>query len=177
MRPRTSTCLATSPHPRWTDTRCSAKFIVPSSGKDSYTTSPRVRPVDGRRSPPVRTPSVSERIAARLREIQKSAKAATEAKADAAAAGGDEEKLLPKVDKGKGKATEEHEPPVVASPPPMSPLLPPKLEMPSSPMPPMPPPPMLLAGLSLPPVAVSQLLARAAGTWFSLPMCSYQYHL
>ncbi|KAJ7890684.1 hypothetical protein B0H14DRAFT_3081767 [Mycena olivaceomarginata] len=89
-----------------------AKFIVPSSGKDSYTTSPRVRPVDRPRSPPVRTPSVSERIAARLREIQK-------------------------IDKGKGKATEEHEPPVVASPPPISP------------MPPMPPPPMLLAGLLL----------------------------
>ncbi|KAK6992218.1 hypothetical protein R3P38DRAFT_3408860 [Favolaschia claudopus] len=149
-----------------------AKFIMPNgANKDPYTTSPRVRPADGRRSPPVRTPSVSERIAARLREIQQKS-----AKAVAAAADGkpeaplptegeeDKEKLLPKVDKGKGKAKEEedHEPPVVASPPPMSPMLPPKLEVPGSPMPPMPPPPMLLAGLSLPPVAVSQLLARAA---------------
>ncbi|KAJ7801733.1 hypothetical protein B0H13DRAFT_2259794 [Mycena leptocephala] len=139
-----------------------AKFAPNSGGKDTYTSSPRVRPVDGRRSPPVRTPSVSERIAQRLREIQqKSVKAvagAAEAKPEAE---GDEEKLLPKVDKGKGKATDD-EPPVVASPPPMSPMLPPSLELPSSPMPPMPPPPMLLAGLSLPPVAVSQLLTRAA---------------
>ncbi|KAF8216353.1 hypothetical protein K438DRAFT_1797082 [Mycena galopus ATCC 62051] len=147
-----------------------AKFIVPNSAKDPYTSSPRMRPADGRRSPPVRTPSVSERIAARLRELQqKSAKAvaaAAEIKSDAAAGAEgeeDKEKLLPKVDKGKGKATEDHEPSIVASPPPMSPMLPPKaLDMPSSPMPPMAPPPMLLAGLSLPPVAVSQLLTRAA---------------
>ncbi|KAJ7077876.1 hypothetical protein B0H15DRAFT_557408 [Mycena belliarum] len=139
-----------------------AKFAPNSGGKDTYTTSPRVRPADGRRSPPVRTPSVSERIAHRLREIQQKS-------VNAVAAGIKpeetveivQEKQTPKIDKGKGKATDE-EPPVVASPPPMSPLLPPKLEVPSSPMPPMPPPPMLLAGLSLPPIAVSQLLTRAA---------------
>ncbi|KAJ7449578.1 hypothetical protein FB451DRAFT_1102501 [Mycena latifolia] len=140
-----------------------AKFAPNSGGKDTYTTSPRVRPVDGRRSPPVRTASVSERIAQRLREIQqKSVNAvATATKPEVAEPESMEEKPIPKVDKGKGKAVDE-EPPVVASPPPMSPLLPPKLEVPSSPMPPMPPPPMLLAGLSLPPVAVSQLLTRAA---------------
>ncbi|KAJ7245122.1 hypothetical protein B0H12DRAFT_1325359 [Mycena haematopus] len=142
-----------------------AKFIVPSNAKDPYTSSPRSRPLDGRRSPPVRTPSVSERIAARLRELQQKsvqavAQAATDAKSDPAGQGDeDNEKLIPKVDKGKGKATEEHEAPVVASPPPMSPMLPPKLDISSSPMP---PPPMLLAGLSLSPVAVSQLLTRAA---------------
>ncbi|KAJ7634132.1 hypothetical protein DFH06DRAFT_679234 [Mycena polygramma] len=137
-----------------------AKF-APNSGGDTYTTSPRVRPVDGRRSPPVRTPSVSERIASRLRELQqKSVKAVSTAAADGAKTE-TEVQSPPKVDKGKGKATDE-EPPVVASPPPMSPMLPPKVEIPGSPMPPMPPPPMLLAGLSLPPVAVSQLLTRAA---------------
>ncbi|KAJ6518693.1 hypothetical protein C8R45DRAFT_807571 [Mycena sanguinolenta] len=140
-----------------------AKFIVPA--KDPYTSSPRSRPVDGHRSPPVRTPSVSERIAARLRELQQKsvkavAEAATDAKSDPTQDDEDKEKLIPKVDKGKGKATEE--PPVVASPPPMSPMLPPKLDLPTSPMPPMPPPLMLLAGLSLPPTAISQLLTRAA---------------
>ncbi|KAJ7504519.1 hypothetical protein B0H11DRAFT_521310 [Mycena galericulata] len=146
-----------------------AKFAPNSGGKDTYTTSPSTRPVDGRRSPPVRTASVSERIAQRLREIQKKSINAVAAAATAttegvksAATDDAEEKLIPKVDKGKGKATEE-EPPVVASPPPMSPMLPPsKLDIPGSPMPPMPPPPMLVAGLSLPPVAVSQLLTRAA---------------
>ncbi|KAJ7281780.1 hypothetical protein C8J57DRAFT_82609 [Mycena rebaudengoi] len=134
-----------------------AKF-APNSGQDTYTTSPRVRPADAARSPPTRTASVSERIASRLRELQQ--KSVATIAADSAKHHDDEEKLLPKVDKGKGKATDD-EPPITASPPPMSPL-PGKLEIPGSPMPPMPPPPMLLAGLSLPPVAVSQLLTRAA---------------
>ncbi|KAJ7760434.1 hypothetical protein B0H16DRAFT_1813870 [Mycena metata] len=142
-----------------------AKFAPNSGGRDSYTSSPRIRPLDGRRSPPVRTASVSERIAQRLREIQKksvNAVAAAAAGSDGVKHEAEVEKELPKVDKGKGKAIEE-EPTIIASPPPMSPLLPPsKLEIPGSPMPPMPPPPMLLAGLSLPPVAVSQLLTRAA---------------
>ncbi|KAJ7623327.1 hypothetical protein FB45DRAFT_980263 [Roridomyces roridus] len=137
-----------------------AKFAPNSVGRDTYTTSPRTRPVDGHRSP-VRTPSVSERIAQRLREIQKSAVAAT-ATTSGKEVADEEEKPVVKVDKGKGKAVDE-EPPIVASPPPMSPMLPPsKLEIPGSPMPPMPPPPMLLAGLSLPPIAISQLLTRAA---------------
>ncbi|KAL5513060.1 RGA8 [Sanghuangporus vaninii] len=69
------------------------------------------------------------------------------------------EKPLPPVDKGKGKEVE-----TLASPPPMSQALPPpKVDLrPASPMPPPPPPPILLAGLALPPVAVSDLLKRAA---------------
>ncbi|KAJ6621349.1 hypothetical protein B0H10DRAFT_2432380 [Mycena sp. CBHHK59/15] len=140
-----------------------AKFAPNSGGKDTYTTSPRVRPADGHRTPPLRTASVSERIAQRLREIQKKSINAVAAATEAAKADVPEEaeeKLLPKIDKGKGKATDEE--PIIASPPPMSPLLPPKVDIAGSPMPPMPPPPMLLAGLSLPPVAVSQLLTRAA---------------
>ncbi|KAJ7066747.1 hypothetical protein C8F01DRAFT_1020317 [Mycena amicta] len=133
-----------------------AKFAPNTGGTDSYTTSPRVRPADGRRSPPVRTASVSERIAARLRDIQKkSAIAVAAATSDSKA----DETPLPKVDKGKGKAIEEDEPVIIASPPPMSPPLPPKIDIPESPMP---SPPMLLAGLSLSPAAVSQLLTRAA---------------
>nr|GAT46765.1 predicted protein [Mycena chlorophos] len=113
-----------------------AKFAPNSTAADSYTTSPRVRPADGRRSPPK--------------------------KAVAAASEQSEQNTPPKVDKGKGKAIEEDEPVLSASPPPMSPPLPPKVDIPESPMPPMPPPPMLLAGLALPPSAVSQLLTRAA---------------
>lgn len=144
---------------------CSAKFAPTNNGiGDKYTTSPRMRPADGPRSPPMRTASVSERIAQRLKEIQKKSADALVSATSAEDLNSDNEKPTPKVDKGKGKAIEGQAPPspTVASPPPMSPLSPPKVELPSSPTPPMPPPPMLLAGLSLPPSAVSNLLTRAA---------------
>ncbi|KAJ7587883.1 hypothetical protein C8J56DRAFT_940472 [Mycena floridula] len=55
-----------------------AKFAPSGNAQDPYTTSPRMRPADGRaspqrtvRTPPQRTASVSERIAQRLREIQR----------------------------------------------------------------------------------------------------------
>ncbi|VDC00964.1 unnamed protein product [Peniophora sp. CBMAI 1063] len=142
-----------------------AKFAPGSEvGSDKYTTSPRLRPVDATteegRAPPQRGFSVSERIAQRLRDIQK--KTATATGAD----DGEKEALIEKekLDKGKERAHDEHPiPDESASPLPMSPLLPPKLEVqtPGSPMPPMPPAPMLLAGLSVPPSAVSDLLRRA----------------
>ncbi|KAF5383527.1 hypothetical protein D9615_003598 [Tricholomella constricta] len=141
-----------------------AKFAPNSGGNvpDKYTTSPRMRPVDGRAAP-TRTASVSERISQRLKEIQKKSAGALQS---ALADDGDEtpEKPIPKVDKGKGKALDQDQPPssLTSSPPPMSPLLPPRAELSASPVPPMPPAPMLLAGLSLPPAAVSQLLYRAA---------------
>ena len=81
------------------------------------------------------------------------------------------------MDKGKGRAIETSSPTqVVASPPPMSPALPPaKIEVkPSSPMPPPPPSPILLAGLALPPAAVSDLLKRAAA---ELPMRPVKFAL
>lgn len=135
---------------------------------DTYTTSPRIRPADAHRAPPVRTASVSERIANRLREIQKrsaGALSASTTSASIASEDGAAEEKPPqtptKVDKGKGK--EVLDPIVSSSPPPMSPLLPPtQLEGRVSPMPPFPAPPILLAGLSLPPAAVSQLLTKAA---------------
>ena len=144
----------------------SAKFAPNSSGlTDTYTSSPRIRPADTPRAPPQRTPSVSERIAQRLKEIQKkSAGALTPSSTLSSIAtdeNAEEEKPLPKVDKGKGK--EVLDAPVIHSPPPMSPLLPPsKLERGESPMPAFPAPPILLAGLSLPRAAISQLLAKAA---------------
>jgi Domain found in Dishevelled, Egl-10, and Pleckstrin (DEP). len=119
----------------------------------------------------MRTASVSERIAQRLKDIQKKSAGALatltteEPKSETEV----EEKTPPKLDKGKGKAVEELSSsplpasPLPASPPPMSPPLPPsKADHRASPVPPMPPAPMLLAGLSLPPVAISQLLTRAA---------------
>lgn len=147
--------------PLTTDPDFSAKFAPSNNVPDKYTSSPRLRPADSR-TPPQRSATVSERIAARFKELQKKG-----ADALAVATTTDDspegEKPLPKVDKGKGKERVDDFIPEVASPPPMSPLTPPKLDLDrSSPMPPMPPPPILLAGLSLPPVAVSQLLTRAA---------------
>ncbi|EJD07412.1 uncharacterized protein FOMMEDRAFT_100626 [Fomitiporia mediterranea MF3/22] len=75
----------------------------------------------------------------------------------------EKEKAIPPVDKGKGKEVEKS-PEALMSPPPISqPLPPPKIDARgASPMPPPPPPPILLAGLALPPAAVSDLLKRAA---------------
>ncbi|KAF5351573.1 hypothetical protein D9758_007222 [Tetrapyrgos nigripes] len=136
-----------------------AKFAPNGEGAaaDHYTTSPRLRPSDAR-TPPQRTASVSERIATRLKEIQK------RAAGNIATSESKEALDLPPVDKGKGKAVEEIGSPInIGSPLSMSPKQSSHdLRPPESPMPPMPPEPMLLAGLSLPPVAISQLLTRAA---------------
>lgn len=129
---------------------------------DHYTTSPRLAPRDART--PQRSGTVSERIAQRFKEIQRKAVASTASAATSDAASEtteEKEEESPKIDKGKGKAVDAASP-VLASPPPMSPPLPPsKAEVTSSAAPP-PPTPILLAGLSLPPSAVSSLLTRAA---------------
>ncbi|KAG6845506.1 hypothetical protein H0H87_008403 [Tephrocybe sp. NHM501043] len=129
-----------------------AKFAPNSGGNvpDKYTSSPRLRPVDGR-TPPSRTASVSERISQRLKEIQKRSAGVLQPSPTE-----DGEQPVPKVDKGKGKAVDQERPlspPITASPPPMSPL-----DSTAA----LPPPPMLLAGLSLTPASVSVLLTRAA---------------
>ncbi|KAK1232125.1 Rho-GTPase-activating protein 8 [Marasmius sp. AFHP31] len=146
-----------------------ARFAPNSNGAaDNYTTSPRLRPIDARSSAPQRTASVSERIAQRLKEIQKRSVGALSG--DSATSGEtpdttvfsaepESETESPKVDKGKRKAVEDAAPPILSSPTPMSPLLPPKVDIP--------PPPssageMVLAGVPMPFSAVSQLLIRAA---------------
>lgn len=131
---------------------------------DKYTTSPR----PAARDKPVRSATISERIAQRFKDIQK--KAANLADGPPS----DEktqllftdEKGSPKVDKGKGKAVEEPPDRIINdSPPPLSPQPSPEtlvIKTSSSPSPPEPPEPILLAGLSLPPAAVSDLLTRAS---------------
>ena len=157
MRPRTSESPTIQLHVHLYLPFSSAKFAPNNNGpSDKFTSSPRIRPSD---RAPQRTASVSERIALRLKEIQKKSvdaiAQATSTEDPNASPESIEEKPLPKVDKGKGKEI------ILESPPPMSPIPPPK-ELSTSPMPPMPAQPMILAGLSLPPVAVSQLLTRAA---------------
>lgn len=165
----------------------SAKFAPNGDVADNYTASPRLPPRDLRN--PQRTASVSERIAARFKELQIKAKSLKptveepasvvfdekalpehpDGKIEGEGAGEDgEEKPAPKVDKGKGRADPPvpASPQVMASPPPLSPPLPSgktTLGLPrsASPVPP-PPAPILLAGLALPPSAVSNLLRRAA---------------
>ena len=133
---------------------------------------------------PQRTVSVSERIAARFKELQRKAAAQSAEKHDdeedeasvvfdnssptSQTSAATEEKPLPKVDKGKGKeviaSPEATTPTGLVSPPPLSPKLPPpKVDVrAASPLPPPPPQPILLAGLAVPPAALSDLLKRAA---------------
>lgn len=116
---------------------------------------------------------MSELIALRLKEIQRKSAGALSGSTESEPKPAEDD--VPKIDKGKGKAVDAEttpaSPPQLASPPPLSPPLPPsKLSvephvhpgLSTSPMPPMPPSPLLLAGLSLPPIAISQLLTRAA---------------
>ncbi|KAH7929102.1 hypothetical protein BV22DRAFT_1057685 [Leucogyrophana mollusca] len=140
-----------------------AKFAPNNDLGDKYTTSPRLQPHDTR-SVPQRSASVSERIAQRLKEIQRKAVVSTSSSSgsDLTSEVIDEGKESPKVDKGKGRAVEPSSPVFAASPPPMSPPLPPaKLDIASATSP-VPEAPILLAGLSLPPSAISGLLTRAA---------------
>ncbi|KZT27869.1 hypothetical protein NEOLEDRAFT_1154840 [Neolentinus lepideus HHB14362 ss-1] len=167
-----------------------ARFAPTNEYQDKYTTSPRLGPRDPHRTPPLRTASVSERIAQRLKEIQRRSAGKAEIRQEStfvnasesankekggASRENDEQPLIPKVDKGKGKEVDPEQvtasPPQIASPPPLSPPLPPSqlpseihIPPPSSPMPPPPPSPIILAGLSLPPSAISGLLTRAAAS-------------
>ena len=139
----------------------SAKFAPTGKASDKYTPSPKVRPHD---RIPQRTASVAERISQRLKDIQGKGVGKLAAREPENGEAAESEKLIPKVEKGKGKAIDPP-PRHTDSPPPMSPPLPPakvSMDVPISPMPPMPASPIIFAGLSLPPSAVSQLLTRAA---------------
>ncbi|KAG8744195.1 hypothetical protein FRC10_010661 [Ceratobasidium sp. 414] len=129
-----------------------AKFAPNQNLADAYT-SPRLGPTT-----PSRTGTVSDRIRKSLgtspsRGSSVASDATTETATTEAAT------IEIKVDKGKGRATTP--PPEVASPPPMSPAMPPKLEIPKQAAP-QPLSPILLAGLALSPAAVSALLLQAS---------------
>lgn len=133
-----------------------------------------MRPIDSHRSPPQRTASVSERIAQRLKEIQKRsavalANATSTEDPNASPESLDEDKPLPTIDKGKGKERDYGEL-NLASPPPLSPI-PAAKDLPDVSLPPQ---PILLAGLSLSPIAISQFLTRAAA---ELPLRSVRFPL
>ena len=141
---------------------CSVKFAPNVALSDKYTTSPRLSP----RDKPVRSATISERIAQRFKDIQSRASHL----ADDTPGDGTthllfgEEKEGPKIDKGKGKAVEGQPHSIIsASPPSLSPEPPETLSIKTSQSSlPEPPEPILLAGLSLPPTAVSELLSRAS---------------
>ena len=134
----------------------SAKFAPTTQLGDKYTSSPKLRPHD--RTPPQRTASVSDRIAQRLREIQNASLGSTTAittiTEDTKPAQDSTTDTSSKLDKGKGKALDTTLPRAVSP----LPMLPPS----ESPVSPIASPPMTLAGLAIPPSAVSQLLTRAA---------------
>lgn len=119
---------------------------------------------------------MSERIAARFKELQRKAASQTSSEkpeegetstlfdhsSPTSQTGAETEKPLPSVDKGKGKevvSPPADVPSILASPPPMSPQLPEKLIRPMSPAS---IPPVLLAGLAMSPAAISDLLKRAS---------------
>ncbi|TFY64373.1 hypothetical protein EVJ58_g2657 [Rhodofomes roseus] len=94
---------------------------------------------------------MSERISLRFKELRLQAGGATSP-----------EKV--EIDKGKGRAIEEVATPErMASPPPMSPPLPPARINTNS-VPPPPPPPIAIAGLEMAPTELSDLLKRARDT-------------
>lgn len=107
-----------------------------------------------------RTASVSERITERLKELRVSKPAPAEQPAvgielvlpDSDKQDGEETPTLTRGDKGKGRAVE------TSSPQPMSPVT---VSAPLPPPKPSAPVPILLAGLAIPPAALSNLLRRA----------------
>ncbi|KAG9123785.1 hypothetical protein FRC07_013964, partial [Ceratobasidium sp. 392] len=124
-----------------------AKFAPNQNLGDAYT-SPRLKPTT-----PSRTGTVSDRIRKSLgTSPSRASSVASDATTETTA-------TETKVDKGKGRATTP--PPEVSSPPPMSPAMPPKLEIPKQATP-QPLSPILLAGLALSPAAVSALLLEAS---------------
>ncbi|CAE6519375.1 unnamed protein product [Rhizoctonia solani] len=126
-----------------------AKFAPHQNLGDAYT-SPRLKPTT-----PSRASTVSDRILQHMgvnpsREDSIASDAGSTATAETSG-------TEPRIDKGKGRATSP--PPEVASPPPMSPAMPPKLDIPAAEQP---LPPILLAGLALTPAALSALLLQAS---------------
>lgn len=170
-----SSKTSTSCHPlreRLLTPFASVRFAPITQPAGDIYTSPSLRPQD-KRAPrtPARQPTVSERITARLREFRLNASTGTnpesgeehkpdvqfDADADA------EDKGTPKVDKGKARAVDTDEG-LLASPPPMSPPLPPaKIVTDLAPQPQAPAAPVVVAGVSFAAHELSELLTRAKG--------------
>lgn len=112
---------------------------------------------------PTRTPTVTERISQRFKELRLQAGGPTSPEKPEvhfdAGADAESEKGTPKIDKGKGRAVESPE--RMMSPPPMSPPLPPA-RLNTNSVPPPQAPPMMIAGLEMAPMDLSALLKRAA---------------
>ncbi|KAI0820816.1 hypothetical protein BC628DRAFT_1329645 [Trametes gibbosa] len=140
---------------------------------DQYTSSPKLKPLGANPNAAPRTPqrqaTMSERITQRLKEFRLNAgshplPAKPDVQFDADI---EEEKETPRVDKGKGRATDggASTPQRIKSPPPMelppavAKVAPPKLE--TDPVPPPPLPPMDVAGIPMTPAEVSALMKRA----------------
>ncbi|EKM49960.1 uncharacterized protein PHACADRAFT_264420 [Phanerochaete carnosa HHB-10118-sp] len=146
---------------------------------DIYT-SPSLVPRD-KRVPrtPVRQPTMSERITARLKDFKlNTSTPRAEAPADQThevhfdADAEEKGPDSPRADKGKGRAVDP-EAPMLASPPPMeTPLPPPRLA--TDPVPPPPAPPILVAGVAFTHQELSALMTRAKA---ELPLRSVRFPL
>ncbi|OSD03102.1 hypothetical protein PYCCODRAFT_1494927 [Trametes coccinea BRFM310] len=141
---------------------------------DQYTSSPKLKPLGANPNAAPRAPqrqaTMSERITQRLREFRLNASTQPQphSKPDVQFdADAEEEKHVPKVDKGKGRATDSgaSTPRRVMSPPPMDlppaaeKVAPPKLA--TDPVPPPPLPPLDVAGVQMTPGEVSALMKKA----------------
>ncbi|EIW58644.1 uncharacterized protein TRAVEDRAFT_29154 [Trametes versicolor FP-101664 SS1] len=143
---------------------------------DQYTSSPKLKPLGANPNAAPRAPqrqaTMSERITQRLKEFRLNA--GTQAHPRAAPkpdvqfdADIEEEKAGPKLDKGKGRATDSGastpqrvlSPPPIEMPPAAAKVAPPKLE--TDPVPPPPLPPLDVAGISMTPTEVSELMKKA----------------
>ncbi|OSX64294.1 hypothetical protein POSPLADRAFT_1065539 [Postia placenta MAD-698-R-SB12] len=158
-----------------------ARFApIPPPVGDKYTTSPSLQPRD-RRDVPTRTATVSERITQRFKEFRLGASTGAQEKSEVHFDADVEEKGTPKLDKGKGRALDVASPPRIASPPPMSPPLPPArmsgtppTRINTNPSPPQPAPPIMVAGLTYTPAELSALFKRAKS---ELPLRAVRFPL
>lgn len=130
---------------------------------------------------PTRTATVSERITQRFKEFRLGASTGAQEKSEVHFDADVEEKGTPKLDKGKGRALDVASPPRIASPPPMSPPLPPArmsgtppTRINTNPSPPQPAPPIMVAGLTYTPAELSALFKRAKS---ELPLRAVRFPL
>ncbi|TFK25622.1 hypothetical protein FA15DRAFT_735906 [Coprinopsis marcescibilis] len=141
-----------------------AKFAPNSNIPDTYTSSPRLRPLEARANAPKRSATVSERLAQRFKDIQKNVIGSVPEEPLMEVASSPDEETTPKIDKGKGKMLHPENSPIeLSSPIPLSPHPDANSDSVASPAGQAPEREViLLAGLSFAPLTISQLLVRAA---------------